>query len=328
MNVKINLHNYPSKGLYTLFILAHGGVTSPIIKIYIKIKLILLASLLLIGCQANQNDQQEFPKKLVIGFVPSEEARTIAAQLKPIVQHLEKEISIPTELYYASDYTSVIEGMKANKVDLAFFGPFSYVLASSKAAAEPLVVPSKNNIPHSYHSVLITHPDTGIKSLEDLKKSDQYTLTFSDPASTSGHLVPRGFLSQNGMTPEEHFTEVIFSGNHPAAILTLTSKKVDVAGCSLNTLNKMVRENMISENDFIILWKSFPITVDIVAVHATLSDSLKTKLRNEFVQMTEKFPQVGKYFYSEWADSTLEYMPAYDSMYARVREIAHFVTEN
>ncbi|GAB6274597.1 MAG: hypothetical protein STSR0004_14600 [Peptococcaceae bacterium] len=80
--------------------------------------------------------------------------------------------------YVATDYTGVIEAMRAKKIDVAFFGPFSYVLAADRASAECFAVGVRSNGKSTYHSIIITHKDSGVKTL---KVTDFYRLAFSAP---------------------------------------------------------------------------------------------------------------------------------------------------
>lgn len=288
--------------------------------------IILIASIILIGCNSKTTDSD--PKELVIGFVPSEEAARMIRNMKPVTGFLEKELGIPIKTYRGSDYTAIIEGMKGEKVDIGIFGPFSYVLASDNAGAEPLVVPCDRNskIPASYSSILITHKNSPIRTLEDLKsEKKKYSLSFSDPASTSGHLVPRGYLHSIEINPEDHFTEILFSGSHTATILSLVNEKVDLAGCSLNVFNKMIEREMIKTENVNIIWKSNPMPVDLVTVRSGLSQKLKNKLQDIYLRVAYEEPASAGYFYEEWNDSTLVFLAANDSLYSEIRSLSELV---
>jgi len=281
-----------------------------------------------VSCSPSESEDKELDE-LIVGFVPSEESKRMIRNLQPVTDFLEQELEIPVTLYRGSDYTAIIEGMRGKKVDVGIFGPFSYVLASRRAGAEPLVVPSRRSgEPATYHSLLITHVNSGIESLEQLKSEvGRYSLSFSDPVSTSGHLVPRGQLQSIGMVPEEHFREIMFSGSHPATILALAAEKVDVAGCSYTVLHKMLERDMIDGNQVRVLWQSPPMPVDLVTVREGLSADMKEKLLDIYVRLADEVPASAEYFYREWDDSTLVFRPAHDSLYREIRRLSGQVTE-
>lgn len=288
--------------------------------------LIALLGIVLTSCSSKSNSSEAL-NELIIGFVPSEESTRMIKNMKPVTDFLGKELGMPVKIYRGSDYTAIIEGMRGEKVDVGVFGPFSYVLASNNAGAEALVVPSsRDGVPAHYNSLIITHVNSGIQSMDDLKESSgRYSLSFSDPASTSGHLVPRGHLHIEGIIPEDHFTDILFSGSHTATILSLVNGKVDVAGCSNNVFGKMIERGMLDPEEVLILWKSDPMPVDLVTVRSGLSEEFKEKLRGIYLKVADEEPASAGYFYEEWNDSTLVFLPAYDSLYAEIRRLSDLV---
>ncbi|MEM6830333.1 MAG: phosphate/phosphite/phosphonate ABC transporter substrate-binding protein [Bacteroidota bacterium] len=288
-----------------------------------------LISLLLISLlpACNRTGPPEQIEELVIGFVPSEEAERMVKNMEPVTGFLESELAIPVKIFQGSDYTAIIEGMRGEKVDIGVFGPFSYVLASNKAGAEPLVVPcSKSGVPAHYQSLIITHVGTGLTTMNELMDtSGAYSLSFSDPASTSGHLVPRGHLRRLDIVPEDHFTDILFSGSHTATILSLANQKVDVAGCSYNVFKKMIEREMLDTSQVRILWKSAPMPVDLVTVRKGLPEKVKQQLREIYVRVADEEPASAGYFYEEWNDSTLVFQPAHDSLYSEIRRLSQLV---
>jgi ABC-type phosphate/phosphonate transport system substrate-binding protein len=95
-------------------------------------------------------DKSKWPKKFVIGAVPSENASAMTLKYKNLVQLFQDELGIPVEFYSATDYAGIIEAQIANKVDLAFYGPFSYVIAKLNGAKiEPagVAVSSATGVP-------------------------------------------------------------------------------------------------------------------------------------------------------------------------------------
>ncbi|GAB1857654.1 putative selenate ABC transporter substrate-binding protein [Flavobacteriaceae bacterium MHTCC 0001] len=286
--------------------------------------------LLLIICCFSCNtkaDKIVEPDKLVIGFVPSEEAERMVTNLEPVTNYLSKKINIPVKLYKGNDYTAIIEAMRAEKLDIALFGPFSYVLASKRANAEPLVVPaSREGKPATYNSLIIAHKKTGITNIQQLIDTpDRFSLSFSDPASTSGHLLPRGHLISLGIKPEIHFKNILFSGSHPSTILALATEKVDIAGCSFTVFNKMIERGMLKKEDITILWKSQDLPVDLVTIRSSIPSELKTTIKDAYVNMANEAPETAGYFYEKWKDSTLTYIPAKDKMYSEIRRFADFL---
>jgi phosphonate transport system substrate-binding protein len=179
--------------------------------------------------------------------------------------------------------------MRAERVDVANFGAFSYVLAARVADAAAIVVPTDEagKQPH-YKSTIITRPDSGIENLGDLRGK---TLAFVDPTSTSGYLYPRKGLVEAGLDPDKDLGRTTFAGGHDAVALAVKNGTVD-AGAVADVLHaRMVRGGIISRGDTEIIWESEPIPGDPVAVRADLPPDLKRRIRDSFLSMTPE--QVG-----------------------------------
>jgi phosphate/phosphite/phosphonate ABC transporter binding protein len=137
------------------------------------------------------------PSTLNLGMVPGEDAEVRIQRYTPMIDYLKSYLGMDVKAYVGTDYTATVEAMRAKRVDAAYFGPFSYVLAAQVADARVFVVPgSADGITSTYNSLIVTHTASGITSLDELKGRN---FSFVDPASTSGHLIPRAMLLKAGI---------------------------------------------------------------------------------------------------------------------------------
>ncbi len=169
------------------------------------------------------------PRVLTLGMIPSEDAEAMVRDSAELVRALESELKLKVRPFVATDYGGVIEAMRAGHVDVAWFGGFSYILASTIAQAEAFAVPvpSKSKI-SSYRSCIFVRADSPFKTIEDLRGK---TLALVDPSSNSGNLFPRAVLAKNGVKePETFFSRLIYSGSHNASLLALKNAKIDAVG--------------------------------------------------------------------------------------------------
>ncbi|MCX7274003.1 MAG: PhnD/SsuA/transferrin family substrate-binding protein, partial [Burkholderiales bacterium] len=95
-----------------------------------------LATLLTALLPALATAQGADPKTLRVALLPDENASTIIQNAQPLKAHLEKVVGKPVELIVTTDYSSMIEATRFGRIDVAYFGPLSYVLARSKADIE------------------------------------------------------------------------------------------------------------------------------------------------------------------------------------------------
>ena len=132
--------------------------------------------------------QQRNPAKLRVALLPDENAATLIQNAQPLKNYLERQLQKEIELVVTTDYSSMIEAMRFGRIEVGYFGPFSYVLAKSRAPdIEPFAVGVERGSP-SYKSILIANAAGSVKTLSDVRGQP---FGFGDQASTSSHLAPR-----------------------------------------------------------------------------------------------------------------------------------------
>lgn len=237
------------------------------------------ALVLTFGFSTSQATPSDWPKEINFGLIPVAGTSSMEKAFGPLAQHLEKKLGIKVNMKMSSDYAGVITGMAHNHVDVAYFGPKSYVEAALRANAEAIVIEVSKDGTAGYHGYIITQKASNLKTLEDLKGK---TWAFTDPQSTSGTLVPSVLFSKKNINPEQYFSKVIYSGSHEASILAVKAGKVDAA--STNDLD-FVRGlgHHWEESDFNIVWTSELIPGSPMAVRKDLPQSLKTALQEAFI---------------------------------------------
>jgi phosphonate transport system substrate-binding protein len=166
-----------------------------------------------------------------MGFVPSENLQHIMRNAQPIVSTMSRELKMEVVPFVATDYTGVIEAMRAKKLDVAFFAPGAYVLAERQAKARAILKAVRGG-DGFFYSAIITRSDSSIKSLRDLKGK---TFAFVDPVSVSGAIYPKALLLEEGLRPERDFSQVIYAGGHDATVLAVLHGKVDAGATFANS---------------------------------------------------------------------------------------------
>jgi len=279
--------------------------------------LILAIALIASGCG------QEEPKVLKMALIPAEDIEEMIKAFEPAKQYLENQLGMQIEMFKATDYTSVIEAMRAGKVDVAYFGPFSYVLAAERANARAIVGGGNaDGTLNVYHSVLITHKDSGLKNIDDVKaRTSELTLSFVDPASTSGHLIPKGYMESIGINVDKDFREVVFAGGHDASVLAVQARKVDLGATWEGGYQRAIDKGLITPDDVFVIWKSDDIPNSPVAVRGDLDEDLVQKIQQAFLDMPQKAPEAFKQFEGQW-EGNESYVVVDDSDYEFIRQVA------
>lgn len=256
---------------------------------------------------------------LRIGFVPSENVQQVAQNAQPIVEILQKKLAIEIQPLVATDYTGVVEALRANKLDLAFLSPASYVLAKSEANVKVVLKSQRKGSPY-YYAAIITRADSGIETLEDLRDK---TFAFGDPLSTTGHIFPKKMLIEKGIDPIRDFKRVIYSGGHDATVLAVLNRKVDAGATFANIPGgadaawtqylrdpeerKMIRAIAYSE----------PIPADNLVVNANMDTGLAKRIEEIFLELSRD--PAGKKMLRDLYQID-GFVPATDQDYDSVRE--------
>ncbi|BAN04359.1 phosphate/phosphite/phosphonate ABC transporter substrate-binding protein [Ilumatobacter coccineus] len=172
----------------------------------------------------------DWPTSLSFGAVPAENASSLEADFATTKAILEDELQLDEiEFFQATDYAGVIEGIIANRIDVAQFGGFSYVIATSNGADISVagVMTEGPDIEPGYRSYALTQADNDeINSIEDFAGKN---ICFVDPGSTSGFLFPSEGLLAAGIDPSETSTDInpTFAGGHDAAAISVANGDCD-----------------------------------------------------------------------------------------------------
>ena len=121
--------------------------------------------------------------------------------IEPVATYLSKELKMPVEAAVAASATELLKMLKEGTVDIAYINGFGYVLGvSDSIPLVPLVSPGNaDGSPNTYNSCIISSPSSGITSMADLVASaERRSFAFVNPTSTSGHLIPRLYLTKMG----------------------------------------------------------------------------------------------------------------------------------
>ena len=267
------------------------------------------ASLAVLALSASQGWAKD---KLTIGLIPSEDSQAMIESSKQVLDDLQAKIGMPVVPFVATDYNGIIEALRSGKLDVAYLGPFSYVLATSVADVEAFsVAVTKKTGQSAYKSVILARKDSGIHSLADLQG---HTFAFVDPSSASGHLFPKAGLEQAGFVPDTLFKRVIFSGSHDASILAVENKKVDAAAVADRIFASAVAKGVVKQDDFEVVWSSKPIPESPMVWRKALDPQLKKKIADALASIKDV----------PWGDQGVlnGFQPTTDAAYDVVRDTA------
>ncbi|MGP9811294.1 phosphate/phosphite/phosphonate ABC transporter substrate-binding protein [Rhodopseudomonas sp. NSM] len=250
------------------------------------------------------------PEKLRVALLPDENAATLIQNAQPLKAYLEQTLGKPVEIIVTTDYSSMIEAMRFGRIEVAYFGPFSYVLAKSKAPEiEPFAVGVEKGKPN-YNSILIASADGPVKTLADVKGKP---FAFGDQASTSSHLAPRAHLAKAGLIGDRDY-KVVHLGKHDAVARAVAAGQVPAGALSEQIYRVLVESNKIDATKLVQIGLSDPIPNYPMTLQGYLTPELKTSIRNAFLNL--KDPAILKLFRVDGL------APATDKDYDVLRDMA------
>jgi phosphonate transport system substrate-binding protein len=255
------------------------------------------------------------PALLKVALLPDENASELIKRNQPLKDYLEKDLGKKIELIVTTDYSSMIEAMRFERIDVAYFGPLSYVLAKTKSNIEPFAEMVEHGKP-TYRSIVIANAGAGVNSLADIKGKK---MVFGDRASTSSHLIPKAMLADVGLVHDRDYQQN-FVGAHDAVAINVANGNADAGGLSEVIWSTLVERKLIDPTKVKVLGYSKEFPQYPWTMRSDLNPDLKNKIRDAFLSL--KDPAVLKNFKADG------FAPVTDKDYDVVRDLGKVLNLN
>lgn len=285
----------------------------------VRLSVVLLLLVALVGCGSDDSNLPPgaTPERLRVALLPDENPSEIINNNEPLQRYLEDRLGVDVELVVTTDYSSMIEAMSRGRLELAYFGPLSYVLAKERGGIEPFAaLQEEAGKPPTYEAVLVGNPAMGVSTIADIAGK---TVAWGDPASTSSHLIPKAMLAQAGLRVDEHYQEQ-HVGAHDAVALAVQNANAAAGGLSKPIYDRLVADGMIDTTKAAVLQVSKPYPNYPWTIRSDLPEDFKAKVRAAFLELSD--PAV-----LEPLDAA-GYAPVTDADYDVVRELGTILDLN
>ncbi|KFC70154.1 putative selenate ABC transporter substrate-binding protein [Massilia sp. LC238] len=229
---------------------------------------------------------QNTPGVLRVSAIPDEAPTELQRKFEPLGKYLSKATGLKVEFTPVTDYAASVEGLINRKIDMVWFGGFTFVQANvrSKGQVVPLVQRAEDE---KFRSVFITtKPD--INKLEDLKGK---TLSFGSESSTSGHLMPRSFLLGAKINPDTDLKRVAFSGAHDATVAAVAGGKVDAGALNISVWDKLVETKKVDPKVVRVFYTTPGYYDYNWTVRSDMSPALQKKITDAFLALDASTPE-------------------------------------
>lgn len=261
---------------------------------------------------------RRFSPKLTIGLIPVKDTAEMKADFEPIRSYLEERLGLPIEVVAVDNYLSLIEGMKNAKIDIGWYGAFSYIAAESEIELTPLVVQQRKDTGMYYNSLIVVQKDLGIHSIEELEGKK---FAFVDSGSTSGYILPYTLFKSRHIDYETFFSETYYAGSHEQVAFNIQHQQADAGAISSAQYNNLIRDGKIQPKDMNIIWKSEDIPGSPYVASKDLNKSIQKNFTIAMLNIHNEAPTILENY-----DDSIERYVEVDSMsYNPIRNIANIL---
>ncbi|MBV9558396.1 MAG: phosphonate ABC transporter substrate-binding protein, partial [Pseudolabrys sp.] len=220
-------------------------------------KLHLIGAAMAVAVGVSLAARAETPAEINFGVISTEASVNQKKNWDPFIEAMSKATGLKINAFYSSDYAGVIEGMRFNKVQIAWYGNKSGMEASNRANAEVFAQVIARDGSTGYYSHIIVHKDSPYTKLDDVLKCDK-TLDFGigDPNSTSGFLVPTSYIfAAKNIDPKSCF-KTVRNASHQANAMAIANKQVNAATNNSEDLQRLETSAPEAYKQIRVIWTS------------------------------------------------------------------------
>ena len=248
----------------------------------------VMLALLSLGLAATSAQAQE----INFGIIATDSASTQRERWEPFFRDMEKKTGLTIKSFYAPDYAGVIEAMRFNKVQVAWFGNKSAMEAVDRAQGEVFAQVMYTDGSFGYHGLLIAHKDSPYNTLDDvLRNSKTINFSIGDPNSTSGFLVPTFYVFAKNKVDHRTTFKTVRNASHGANIQAVLAKQVDVATNNTEDMGKLESSKPELFSQLKVLWRSPLIPSDPFVWRKDLDPAVRAKLKTFVLGYAKTDPQ-------------------------------------
>ncbi len=238
--------------------------------------LLALCAVGLAACSQEDNT----PAHLRIAVLPDQKPESLHRQHDSLVKYLGRTLGVTSELILPQGYADLSAMFRKREVDLVFFGGLTFVKARRFHGAIPIAT---RDIDLRFTTTLLARKSAYGKTIKDFRGK---RLSFGSRLSTSGHLMPRYFLQEQGLVPEMFFSEIRYSDAHDKTVEWVHSGKVDLGAANTYIVESMFEEGLHEPADFQLVWVTPPYPNYVWAVRPELNMAFQERLQQAFLALT------------------------------------------
>jgi phosphonate transport system substrate-binding protein len=254
------------------------------------------------------------PKEIAFGFISTESSSGLKAAWQPVLEDMSKATGLTVKAFFATDYAGVIEAMRFNKVQVAWFGNKSAIEAVDRSNGEVFAKVVDKDGSEGYYSIMVVNKASPLQNLDDvIRERSKLMLGFGDPNSTSGTVIPGYYaFGKHNVDPMKDFKRTV-RANHETNLLAVVNKQVDVATNNTENWARFEQTHPEQLKSVREIWRSPLIPSDPMVWRKDMDDATKAKIRDfmlNYGKQPDQLAKLNKLGYSQFrASSDLQLVP-------------------
>ncbi len=239
---------------------------------------------------------------------------------REILVYLSNELDLQLEFTQRKTYEEINALLGRGEIDLAFICSGPYVRGKEDYDFRLLAAPVVDGR-WEYHSYLIVHEESPYQELNDLRGK---IFAFTDPDSNTGRMVPMYWIKNMGTTPEEFFSDVIYTYSHDNSILAVSKGLVDGAAVDHLIWEYLLKTGSEITKNTRVIKTSQPFGMPPVVVSSSLDVRTADRIVQVLLNMHENVAE--QEILSELMIE--RFVPAEDEWYDSIRDIFRILKDN
>lgn len=194
----------------------------------------------------------------------------------PFFKYLAGQLGTQYDLVATTDWAGISVALANDQVDVAWMGPWGYILANDTASAQAIATVKYDGKP-IYHAIVVGRPGLNIKQWPDDAKG--LKISFADVGSTSGWLIPTTWFKAKGIDVKTYF-QYSEGATHAANEIAVANGQTDLATDFDRNRNAMIESGKLDKAATEVVWTSDPLPNDAIAVSKSLDPALVKKIQD------------------------------------------------
>ena len=224
------------------------------------------------------------PSTLVFSYTPVEDPAVYENVFTDFLAHLGKVTGKRIRWFPAESYAAQVEALRSGRLHIAGVATGPTAFAVNLGGFVPLVSMARPDGSIGYTLVVITHRDSPIKTLTDLKGK---RVAHVSPSSNSGDIAPRALFKAMGVEPDKDY-KVLYSGKHDNSIMGVVNTDYDAAPVANTVMERMQARGMFKPGTLRVIYESTPFPRTAFGVAHNLAPELQAKIREAFLNFDFK----------------------------------------